>query len=153
MPTEPCSLEHAQREAAAIIESDAVSLRTRDAILTAIELAAGAEVTVDHCRSAAKIYRAKLKLVAAAHGYVQCLTCGQFVHVASEVDADDPAACAHTLDIESDEMQAVLAVRLIFGGRVRQSLALGSGYSERQKLTARERSSHAQRPDQSPKGD
>jgi hypothetical protein len=132
--------DQAEREQAAdlIIQSDVLTRRSAEAIVSVENLAKGRPATFDHIRTAARRHRAKLRVVAAAFGYVQCCHCADWVHVSDPIDGieSDPSACPHSLDIACDEQLAMLTVYVILSGQpIRQSISMPPGYAERRQRT------------------
>lgn len=136
MPTPNAQSEAADR----IIQSDLVSARTADAVMFAERDARGGPVTLDHIRRAAKGVRAKLRVVAAAFGFVRCAHCGEFVHISTDVDLEDFSACSHTLDCECDELEAALAVYVLLTDQpIRPAIMQHAAWTERAKRFGNER--------------
>lgn len=106
-----------------IVDSDLTRETTARAVCRAAELAHPGRPTPEHAARAASECRARLRPVAAAHGWLRCAHCGEWIDVSEEQSADLDT-CAHAGEVGDVETMAALMVFGLSGGRLLASFSV-----------------------------
>lgn len=105
-----------------LLGSDLIARNTRLAVIDAIQQTHGHGIghpSIDAIRTAAMIFRAPLRCVAAALGYLQCIHSGTWIDLrANQPAEDDVTGCPRVGDAESLPVYAALLLWQTVGGPV-----------------------------------
>lgn len=133
--------EMATPDLAQWVASNAVDDRTADAIVDAIRQAHAHGIGhpgIDTIRTSAMIFRAPLRCVAAALGFLQCVHSGEWINLQTEPPAaDEGTGCPRVGDAESLAVCRALCLWIAVGGNINTNHKLPRLVAERLKqLTA-----------------